>query len=97
MHVWRYELGTWIEEDVPIPEGQLFPEGFDRAPFMSLGDTGPEAKGVGVAVHEATEGNSYLVTILAGEEALDPVLASDFPSLIDLLAKLAPIVSAARE
>ena len=95
MHVWRYELGTWVEEDVPLSERHPFlPEGYDHSPFMTLGDTSPGAKGMSVAAHEASEERGYLIVVFAGEEAMDPVLVSDFPSLLDLLAKLAPIVNA---
>ena len=95
MHVWRYELGTWVEEDVPFSERHPFlPEGYDHSPFGQEGNTRPGAKGMRVAAHEASEGRGYLIVVFAGEEAMDPVLVSDFPSLLDLLAKLAPVVNA---
>ena len=95
MWVWRYELGTWVEEDLPTSERHPFlPEGYDHSPFMTLGDISPGAKGMGVAAHEASEGGGYLIVVFAGEEAIDPVVVSDLPSLLDLLGKLAPIVSA---
>jgi hypothetical protein len=95
MQVWRYELGTWVEEDLPRSERHPFlPEGYDRSPFMALGDTSPGVKGMSVAAHEASEERGYLVVVFAGEEATDPVVVSDLPSLLDLLGKLAPIVSA---
>ncbi len=72
------------------------PEGYDHLPFMTLGDSSPGSKGMSVAAHEASEGRGYLVVVFAGEEALDPVLVSDLPSLLDLLAKLSPIVSASQ-
>lgn len=98
MQVWRYELGTWVEEDVPVSERHPFlPEGYDHYPFMTLGDTSPGARGMSVAVHEVTEGRGYLVIVFAGEEAMDPVVVSDVPSLLDLLGKLAPVVSASQE
>jgi hypothetical protein len=50
-----------------------------------------------VATHEAMEGRGYLIIVFAGEEAMDPVLVSDLPSLLDLLGKLAPIVSASKK
>ncbi len=97
MQVWRYELGTWVEEDVPVSERHPFlPEGYDHSPFMTLGDTSPGAKGMSAAVHETSEARGYLVVVFAGEEAMDPVVASDLPSLLDLLSKLAPIVSASQ-
>lgn len=97
MRVWRYELGTWVEEDVPLSERHPFlPEGYDHSPFMTLGDTSPGARGMSVATHEVSEGHGYLVVLFAGEESMDPVLVSDLPSLLDLLGKLAPIVSASR-
>jgi hypothetical protein len=97
MHVWRYELGTWVEEDVALSERHPFlPEGYDHSPFMTLGDTSPDSKGMSVAAHEASEGSGYLVVVFAGEEAMDPMLVSDLPSLLDLLGKLAPIVSASQ-
>jgi hypothetical protein len=97
MQVWRYELGTWVEEDVPLSERHPFlPEGYDQSPFMTLGDTSPGAKGMSVVTHEAREGRGYLIIVFAGEEAMDPVLVSDLPSLLDLLGKLAPIVSASK-
>ena len=63
---------------------------------MSLGDVSPQAKGVSVAVHESTEEGEggYMVTIFGGEEAFTPVLVRDFPGLIDLLAKLALVITA---
>lgn len=96
MHVWRYDLGSWVEDDVPLAVDREFPQGFEHSPFMSLGDVSPQAKGVSVAVHEpAEEGEGgYLVIVFGGEEAFDPVLVRDFPGLIDLLAKLAPIITA---
>jgi hypothetical protein len=98
MRVWRYELGTWVEEEVPLSERHPFlPEGYDHSPFMTLGDTSPGAKGMSVACHEAAEGRGYLIVVFAGEEAMDPVLVSDLPSLLDLLGKLAPIVSASQK
>jgi hypothetical protein len=97
MRVWRYGLGTWVEEDVPLSERHPFlPEGYDHLPFMTLGDSSPGTKGMSVAAHEASEGRGYLVVVFAGEEALDPVLVSDLPSLLDLLGKLSPIVSASQ-
>ena len=97
MHVWRYELGTWVEEDVALSERHPFvPEGYDHSPFMTLGDTSPGSKGMSVAAHEASEGSGYLIVVFAGEEAMDPMLVSDLPSLLDLLGKLAPIVSASQ-
>ncbi len=98
MHVWRYELGTWVEEDVPVSDKHPFlPEGYDHSPFMTFGDTRPGAKGMSAAAHEALEGDGYLVMIFAEEEAMDPVLTSNLPSLLDLLGKLAPIVSASQK
>ncbi|HZC18333.1 MAG TPA: hypothetical protein VE225_01355, partial [Rubrobacteraceae bacterium] len=73
------------------------PEGYDHSPFMTLGDTTPGAKGMSVAAHEASEGRGYLVVVFAGQEMMDPVLVSDLPRLLDLLGKLAPIVSASQE
>ena len=98
MRIWRNELGTWAEEEVPFSERHPFlPEGYDHSPFMTLGDTSPGAKGMSVATHEALEGRGYLVIIFAGKEAMDPVLVSDLPNLLDLLGKLAPIVSASQK
>ncbi len=99
MRIWRYELGAWVEEEVPLSERHPFlPEGYDHSPFMTLGDTSPGAKGMSVATHEASEeGGGYLVVVFAGEEAMDPVVVSDLPSLIDLLSKLGPIVSASQK
>jgi hypothetical protein len=98
MRIWRYELGTWVEEDVSRSERYPFlPEGYDHSPSMTLGDTSPGAKGMSVAAHEASEGDGYLIVVFAGEEAMDPVLASELPSLLDLLGKLAPIVSASQK
>jgi hypothetical protein len=96
MHVWRYDLGSWVEDDVPLAVGSEFPQGFEHSPFMSLGDVSPQARGVSAAVHESTEEEEggYLVIVFGGEEAFDPVLVRDFPGLIDLLAKLAPIIAA---
>ena len=97
MRVWRYELGTWVEEDVSLSERHPFlPEGYDHLPFMTLGDTSSEGKGMSAAAHEASEGRGYLVVVFAGEEAMDPILISDLPSLLDLLGKLAPIVTASQ-
>ena len=78
----------------PLREAPLLARRYDHSPFMTLGDTSPGAKGMSAAAHEASEGRGYLVVVFAGEEAMDPVLVSDFPSLLDLLAKLAPIVNA---
>jgi hypothetical protein len=98
MRIWRYELGAWVEEEVPLSERHPFlPEGYDHSPFMTLGDTSPGAKGMSVVTHEALEGRGYLVIIFAGKEAMDPVLVSDLPNLLDLLGKLAPIVSASQK
>jgi hypothetical protein len=98
MRVWRYDLGTWGEEEMPLGERHPFlPEGYDHSPFMTLGDTTPGAKGMSIAAHEASEGRGYLVVVFAGEEMMDPVLVSDLPRLLDLLGKLAPIVSASQE
>jgi hypothetical protein len=94
MHVWRYDLGSWLEDDVPLDVGHEFPQGFERSPFMSLGDVSSQARGVSAAVHESTEEGGYMVIVFGGEEAFDPVLVRDFPGLIDLLAKLAPIIAA---
>ena len=97
MHVWRYDLGSWAEDDVPLAVDREFPRGYEHSPFMSLGDVSPQARGVSAAVHESTEqgeGGGYLVIIFGGEEAFDPVLVRDFPGLMNLLAKLAPIISA---
>jgi len=56
MRVWRNELGTWVEENVPVSERHPFlAEGYDRSPFMALGNTSPVAKGMSAAVHEASE------------------------------------------
>lgn len=49
------------------------------------------------AAHEALEGGGYLVVVFAGEEAIDSVVVSELPSLLDLLGKLAPIVSASQK
>jgi hypothetical protein len=98
MQVWRYQLGTWAEEDAPLSERHPFlPEGYDHSPFMTFGDTSPGAKGMSAAAHEASEGRGYLIVVFAGEEAMDPVLVSDLPSLLELLGKLAPIVSASHK
>ena len=95
MHVWRYDLGSWLEDDVPLGVSGEFPQGFESSPFMSLGDVSPPSRGVSAAVHESTEEEGgYLVIVFGGEEAFDPVVVRDFPGLIDLLAKLAPIISA---
>ena len=86
-----------MEEEVPLSARHPFlPEGYEHSPFMTLGDTSPAAKGMSVATHEAMEGRGYLIIVFAGEEAMDPVLVSDLPSLLDLLGKLAPIVSASK-
>ena len=86
-----------MEEEAPLSERHPFlPEGYEHSPFMTLGDTSPGAKGMSVATHEAMEGRGYLIIVFAGEEAMDPVLVSDLPSLLDLLGKLAPIVSASK-
>lgn len=98
MQVWRYELGTWIEEDLPLSDRHPFlPEGYDDSPFMTLGDTSPGTKGMSITAHEATEGRGYLIVVFAGEEAMDPVVVSDLPDLLDLLGKLATIVSASQK
>ena len=98
MRVWHYELGTWVEEDAPLSESHPFlPAGYDHSPFMILGDTTPGAKGMSAAAHEASEGSGYLVIVFAGEEAMDPILVSDLPSLLDLLGKLSPIVGASQK
>jgi hypothetical protein len=97
MYVWRYDLGTWVEENVSLSQDHELPEGFEHYPFMTLGDITPQGRGMGVAVHEATAGSGYLVIVFAGDEALDPVVVSNFPSLIDLLAKLAPVVNASQK
>jgi hypothetical protein len=56
---------------------------------------GPRGRGVSAAVHESTkEEGGYMVIVFGGEEAFEPVLVRDFPGLIDLLAKLAPIIAA---
>ena len=82
---------------MPLSERHPFlPEGYEHSPFMTLGDTSPGAKGMSIATHEAMEGRGYLIIVFAGEEAMDPVLVSDLPSLLDLLGKLAPIVSASK-
>ena len=95
MHVWRYDLGSWIEDDVPLAVGHDFPQGFEHSPFMSLGDVSSQARGVSAAIHESTEEEGgYMVIVFGGEEAFEPVLVPDFPGLIDLLAKLAPIIAA---
>ena len=95
MHVWRYDLGSWIEDDVPLAVGHEFPQGFEHSPFMSLGDVSSQARGVSAAIHESTEEEGgYMVIVFGGEEAFEPVLVPDFPGLIDLLAKLAPIIAA---
>ena len=94
MHVWRYDLGSWIEDDVPLAVGHEFPQGFELSPFMSLGDVSSQARGVSAAVHESTEEGGYMIIVFGGEEAFDPVLVQDFPGLIDLLATLAPIIAA---
>ena len=73
------------------------PEGYDHSPFMILGDTSPGTKGMSAAAHEASEGGGYLVIVLAGEEAMDPVVVSELRSLLELLGKLAPIVSASQK
>ena len=96
MHVWRYELGSWLEDDVPLDVGHEFPQGFERSPFMSLGDISAQARGVSASVHESTEEGGYMVIVFGGEEAFYPVLVRDFPGLIDLLAKLAPIIAASQ-
>ena len=96
MHVWRYELGSWLEDDVPLDVGHEFPQGFERSPFMSLGDISAQARGVSASVHESTEEGGYMVIVFGGEEAFDPVVVRDFPGLIDLLAKLAPIIAASQ-
>src|SRR5918998_4818426 len=97
MHVWSYELGTWVEEDLPLSQRHPFlPEGYDHSPFMTLGNTSPGSKGMSVAAHEASEGGGYLIVVFAGEEAIDPRLVSDRPGLLDLLGQLAPIVSASQ-
>ena len=49
------------------------------------------------AAHEASEGSGYLVIVFAGDEAMDPVVVSELPSLLDLLGKLVPIVSASQK
>ncbi len=86
-----------MEEEVPLSERHPFlPEGYEHSPFMTLGDTSPGAKGMSIATHEAMEGRGYLIIVFAGEEAMDPVLVTDLPSLLDLLGKLAPIVSASK-
>jgi hypothetical protein len=64
---------------------------------MILGDTTPGAKGMSAAAHEASEGSGYLVIVFTGEEAMDPILVSDLPSLLDLLGKLSPIVGASQK
>lgn len=98
MQVWHYELGTWVQEDIPLSERHPFlPKGYDSSPFMALGDTSPGARGMSVTAHEASEGGGYLIVVFAGEEVMDPVLVSDLPSLLDLLGKLAPIVSASQK
>lgn len=74
----------------------FLPEGYDQSPFMTLGNTSPGSKGMSVAAHEASEGSGYLIVVFAGEEAIDPMLVSDLPSLLDLLGQLAPIVSASQ-
>ena len=95
MHVWRYDLGSWAEDDVPLSVGHEFPQGFEHSPFMSLGDVSSQARGVSAAIHESTEEEGgYMVIVFGGEEAFEPVLVPDFPGLIDLLAKLAPIIAA---
>lgn len=87
-----------MEEDLPASESYPFlPEGYDHSPFMTLGNTSPGAKGMGAAAHEASEARGYLIVVFAGEEMMDPVLVSDLPSLLDLLGKLAPIVSASQK
>ena len=94
--MWRYDLGSWAEDDVPLAVDREFPRGYEHSPFMSLGDVSPQARGVSAAVHESTEEGEggYLVIVFGGEEALDPVLVRNFPGLMDLLAKLAPIICA---
>jgi len=51
MHVWRYDLGSWLEDDVPLGVSGEFPQGFESSPFMSLGDVSPPSRGVSAAVH----------------------------------------------
>ena len=67
MQVWRYELGTWAEEDLPRSKRHPFlPDRYDHSPFMALADTSPRVKGMSVAAHEASEGRGYLVVVFAG-------------------------------
>jgi hypothetical protein len=72
MHVWRYDLGSWIEDDVPLAVGREFPQGFEHSPFMTLGDVSPQARGVSAAVHESTEGGGYLVIVFGGKKHSTP-------------------------
>ena len=69
MQVWRYELGTWVEEDVPLSERHPFlPEGYDPSPFMTLGDTSPGSKGMSAAAHEAGGRRDISLSVESGTE-----------------------------
>jgi hypothetical protein len=72
MHVWRYDLGSWIEDDVPLAVGREFPQGFEHPPFMTLGDVTPQARGVSAAVHESTDGGRLSGHSLWGRRSVRP-------------------------
>jgi hypothetical protein len=72
MHVWRYDLGSWVEDDVPLAVSHEFPQGFERSPFMSLGDVSSQARGVSAAVHESTEEGGYMVIVFGGKKPSTP-------------------------
>src|SRR3712207_2909373 len=90
MHVWRYDLGSWIEDDVPLAADREFPQGFERSPFMTLGDVAPRARGVSAAVHEATEGGRLPGHSLWGRRSIRPGASAGLPGPGGLASETRP-------
>ena len=96
MNHWMFDRGEWPYQDDGRTEFNVSAEldrmGFDHHPFMRFGDFDRFGE-LAVEVHQAACDQRHLfeVSFWGGQES-ESIVTTDFPSFLQLLSMLGPIV-----
>lgn len=97
MEIWQYDGGQWTRTTQPYdwnPEDESDVEGaLKRAGYSRATDLGPKLLPV-VEVYERDEPEGWVLTCCFNGDNVHSIYVSNLPSLIDLIGKLMPYVSA---
>lgn len=100
MYLWRFERGEWtsqLDERTEVNRtSELRRLGYETSPFMTFGDIDRCGEiAFEVFIDDASqhaEKGSYYFEITLDANYVEGVIAPDFPSFLELLAQLLPVV-----